>query len=153
GTSVNRAMFEPPQRPTKDQIADLKKAVDDGATVLRGYALTFLLFWAFVFVVAGSMTDRKLLVGDLIQLPILGTGLDLVAFFWVAPTLFVVMHANLMIHLYILARRVHAFDKAVSLLPDPEQEHVRGLLTPFPYIEWRAGRSSDWLMRAIFALT
>ena len=45
------------------------------------------------------------------------------------------------------------FDEAARHLADPYQEaHARSLLTPFPFVEWRAGRETAQVMHAVFAL-
>ena len=132
---------------------DLRKAVDDATGILRALTFTYLAVWAYVAIAAGAVTHRQLLVGTNVELPLLGTGVDLVTFFWLAPALFLVLHANVLLQLYLLARRVRRFDEAARHLADPDQEaHARSLLTPFPFVEWRAGRETAQVMHAVFAL-
>ena len=143
----------PPAAPRAEVLADLRKAVGDATDLLRALTFTYLAAWAYIVVAAGSVDDRQLLVGTSIQLPLLGTGVGLTAFFWMAPALFLVLHGNVLLQLYLLARRLRRFDEAARLLPEAEQAHARTLLTPFPFVEWRAGRETARAMHATFALT
>ena len=143
----------PPAAPRAEVLADLRKAVGDATDLLRALTFTYLAAWAYIVVAAGSVDDRQLLVGTSIQLPLLGTGVGLTAFFWMAPALFLVLHGNVLLQLYLLARRLRRFDEAARLLPEAEQAHARSLLTPFPFVEWRAGRETARAMHATFALT
>ncbi len=148
-----RAGARPPPPPSSQLLAQLRKAVDDATGILRALTFTYLAVWAYVAIAAGSMTHRQLLIGTTVELPLLGVGVDLVTFFWLAPALFVVLHANVLLQLYLLARRVRRFDEAARRLRDPEQEaHARSLLTPFPFVEWRAGRETAQAMHGVFAL-
>jgi class 3 adenylate cyclase/uncharacterized protein YjbI with pentapeptide repeats/energy-coupling factor transporter ATP-binding protein EcfA2 len=136
-----------------DATADRRKAVDDATGLLRTLTFTYLAVWAYIAIAAGAVTHRQLLLGTNVELPLLGTGVDLVTFFWLAPALFLVLHANVLLQLYLLARRVRRFDEAARHLADPYQEaHARSLLTPFPFVEWRAGRETAQVMHAVFAL-
>jgi uncharacterized protein YjbI with pentapeptide repeats len=149
-----RATFEPkPEGSDQEELAALRGAVDEAAGLLRALTFTYLAVWAYVVIAAGSVSHRQLLVGTDVQLPLLGTGVDLGTFFWLAPTLFLVLHGNVLVQLYLLARRVRRFDEAARRLGDPEREaHARSLLAPFPFVEWRAGRETAHAMHAIFAL-
>ena len=138
--------------PRAEVLADLRKAVGDATDLLRALTFTYLAAWAYIVVAAGSVDDRQLLVGTSIQLPLLGTGVGLTAFFWMAPALFLVLHGNVLLQLYLLARRLRRFDEAARLLPEAEQAHARCLLTPFPFVEWRGGRETARVMHATFAL-
>jgi hypothetical protein len=134
-------------------LADLRKAIDDATGLLRALTFTYLAVWAYIVIAAGSVSHRQLLIGANVELPLLSTGVDLVTFFWLAPALFLVLHANVLLQLYLLARRVRRFDEAARSCGDAEQEaHARSLLTPFPFVEWRAGRETAQVMHGVFAL-
>jgi hypothetical protein len=114
----------PEALPAAELLADLRKAVGDATDLLRALTFTYLAVWAYIVVAAGSVDDRQLLVGTTVQLPLLGTGVGLTAFFWMAPALFLVLHGNVLLQLYLLARRLRRFDEAARLLPEAEQAHA-----------------------------
>ena len=70
----------------------------------------FVLF--YLAAAAGAVTHRDLFFEHTVKLPFLtGVELPLVAFFALAPLIFVVVHANTLVHLVMLtdkARRYHA---------------------------------------------
>lgn len=103
-------------------------------------------------IAAGSVTHEQMLRGHELQLPLLGTSVDLVRFFWLAPALFVIVHGNVLLNLYLVARRARRFNALASLLPEAQEEHERALVAAFPFVEWRAGRQPSQTMQALLAL-
>ena len=146
----------PPPPPSPQVLTELREAIADATGVLRTLTFTYLAVWAYVVIAAGSVTHRQLLVGTSIELPLLGASVGLETFFWLAPALFLVLYANVLLQLYLLARRVRRFDAAARRLRPfgrDQEAHSRSLLTPFPFVEWRAGRETAQAMHAVFALT
>ncbi len=146
-----RGSGPPPPSPA-EVIVDLRNAVGDASDVLSARTFTYLTAWAYIIVAVGSVHNRELLVGTTIQLPVLNAGVDFTTFFLIAPAFLLVLHGYVLLQLYFLARRLHRFDEAARLLPEAEQAHARTLLTPFPFVEWRAGRRAARAMNAIFVL-
>jgi hypothetical protein len=60
------------------------------------------------------VTHRQLLLEDPIKLPVLNIDLPLVGFFFLAPILFVIFHAYVLIQVVLLARTAGPYDEAVA---------------------------------------
>ena len=88
-----------------------------------------------------------LLVGGTIQMPILNVGVDLVGFYAAAPCFFLALHIWLLGAMLSLSRRVDALNREVERLPGVERRYQRGLVTAFPFVEWRAGFLSSHRLR------
>jgi hypothetical protein len=93
-----------------DDLEAIKKAVDDAASVSGGLWLSYLFVLFYLAVAAGAVTHADLFLENSVKLPFLGVELPLVAFFFLAPILFLVVHAYVLVHLVMLtdkARRFH----------------------------------------------
>ncbi|MGB6177173.1 MAG: pentapeptide repeat-containing protein, partial [Methylocella sp.] len=86
------------------------KTVEDAATVSAGFWLSYLLVLLYIGIAAGAVTHKDLLLENSVKLPFLGVDLPLVAFFVLAPILFIVSHAYTLVHFVMLAAKVGAFD-------------------------------------------
>ena len=71
-----------------------------------------------------------------INLPLLNVDLPLVTFFWVAPLLFLIFHAYLLLNLTLMVDNVHRYNamrKDADLEPKDDDD-FRLLLTNFPFV-------------------
>lgn len=83
------------------------KAFEDGGKHLTALSGTFLLACLYILVGVSSVEHRSLLLlGDVLQLPLLSVSISLVGFFLVAPALLVVLHVNLLIQNRVLTARL-----------------------------------------------
>ena len=100
----------------------------------------------------GATTHEQLLREAPISLPILNVGIPLFGFYWIAPALFVLLHFNLMLQFYLLARKLRAFEQALAPLPEHVQrEHLGGLDT-FAFSHMLIGIQHSRLFRTLFRL-
>ncbi len=93
-----------------DDLEAIKKAVDDAAAIGGGLWLSYLFVLFYLAVAAGAVTHADLFFEKPVKLPFLGIELPLVAFFSLAPLIFLVVHAYTLVHLVMLtdkARRYH----------------------------------------------
>ena len=131
----------------------LRQSADDAARLARTLFITFLVIGLYIAITIASTTDVQLLKVAPVQLPLLDIGLPIVGFYAVVPWLFVLVHLNLLLQLYLLGRKLHAFNKAVELLEPADQREQRERLFPFPLSHMLAGHQHSPLVRALLAAT
>jgi hypothetical protein len=97
-----------------ESLEAIKKAVDDAAAVGGGLWLSYLFVLFYLAVAAGAVTHEDLFFEHAVKLPFLtGIELPLVAFFALAPLIFVVVHAYALVHLVMLTDKAKAYHKAL----------------------------------------
>jgi hypothetical protein len=129
----------------------LRQSADEAARLARTLFVTFLVIGVYLAITIAATTDAQLLRVDPVRLPLLDIGLPIVGFYAVMPWLFVLVHLNLLLQLYLLARKLHAFDAALTGLAPAEQQEQRERLFPFPLSHMLAGRQHGPLVRALLA--
>jgi len=100
-----------------DKARDLdlvRKSVDDAASVSAGLWLSYLFALFYVGIAAGGVTHKDLLLENPVKLPFLNVELPFVAFFALAPVLFVVSHAYTLMHFVLLAAKVGAYNTELA---------------------------------------
>lgn len=126
----------------------LRISADEAARHVRNVYLTFLLVAVYVAILVGSTTDEQLLRGSEVPLPVLNVGLPIFGVYIVVPGLFLILHFNLLIQFYLLARKVHEFDQSLDdLQAGADATFQRGLLFPFVLSHMLAGKHHSGLMR------
>ena len=141
--------------------------------------LSYLFVLFYLAAAAGAVTHRDLFFEHTVKLPFLtGVELPLVAFFALAPLIFVVVHAYTLVHLVMLtdkARRYHAAlyekmrdkkgpsdDERIKKRNEKRKEQRDKLRLQLPsniFIQFLAGPSGlregsfGWLLRAIAWIT
>jgi uncharacterized protein YjbI with pentapeptide repeats len=164
-----------------DKARDLdlvRKSVDDAASVSAGLWLSYLFALFYVGIAAGGVTHKDLLLENPVRLPFLNVELPFVAFFALAPVLFVVSHAYTLMHFVLLASKVGAYntelakqipelDAAFATTHDgahtlDHREIRRGLRRQLPsniFVQFLAGPLDiregglGWLLKAIAWIT
>ncbi len=94
------------------KIAEIKKAVDDAAAVGGGLWLSYLFVLFYLAVAAGAVTHADLFLENPVKLPFLNIELPLLALFFLAPILFLIVHAYTLVHLVMLTEKAKRFDQA-----------------------------------------
>ncbi|HEV7879943.1 pentapeptide repeat-containing protein [Bradyrhizobium sp.] len=97
-------------------VEALEKSLNDSATRVSTIWVSFLIFSLYLLIAATTVTHRQLFLAEPVKLPVLNIDLPLWGFFWLAPILFVVFHAYVLIQLILLARTAGAYDAAVAKL-------------------------------------
>ena len=133
-----------------DDLEAIKKAVDDAASVSGALWFSYLFVLFYLAVAAGAVTHADLFLENPVKLPFLGVELPLIAFFFLAPILFLIVHAYVLVHLVMLtdkAKRFHEelrkqFGKETGL-PDERTKDIRdGLRRQLPsniFVQFLAG--------------
>lgn len=129
---------------TPEQIAEqkaradrLQPAADEAAGQVRNLYIAFLSFGLYLAITVGATTDEQLLRENPVRLPIVDVGLPLVAFYWIAPLLFVLFHFNLLLQLYLLSDKLRPLDAAFRGLPDETDR--RATLSQFVFSQLLIG--------------
>src|SRR5207237_6177405 len=91
-------------------LAAIGKTVEDAASVSAGFWLSYLFVLLYIAIAAGAVTHKDLLLENPVKLPFLGVDLPLIAFFLLAPILFIVSHAYTLVHFVILAAKAGAYN-------------------------------------------
>jgi hypothetical protein len=155
---------KPPEFAKKaDDLEMIKKTVDDAASVSGGLWLSYILVLFYLAVAAGAVTHSDLFFEKAVKLPFLGIDLPLVGFFFLAPILFVIVHAYTLVHLIILIEKAKRYHQA---LHDPERnvtnmdrENLQFQLPSNIFIQFLFGPSGlrgglfGWLLRTIAWVT
>src|SRR6516162_2815651 len=84
----------------------LRKAVEDAATVSTSLWISYLFLLFYIAIAVGAVTHLDLLLENPVKLPFLGIELPLVAFFFLVPLLFLIMHAYTLVHFVMLGRKL-----------------------------------------------
>jgi uncharacterized protein YjbI with pentapeptide repeats len=96
-----------------DDLEAIKTAVDDAASVGGGLWLSYLFVLFYLAVAAGAVTHADLFLENPVKLPFLNIELPLLAFFVLAPILFVVVHAYALVHLVMLSDKAKTFHRVL----------------------------------------
>jgi uncharacterized protein YjbI with pentapeptide repeats len=99
-------------------VEALEKSLNDSATRVSTIWVSFLIFSLYLLTAATTVTHRQLFLAEPVRLPVLNIDLPLWGFFWLAPILFVILHAYVLIQLILLARTAAAYDGAVAKLAE-----------------------------------
>jgi uncharacterized protein YjbI with pentapeptide repeats len=152
-----------------DDLDAIKKAVDDAASVSGGLWLSYLFVLFYLAVAAGAVTHLDLFFERAVKLPFLGIDLPLVAFFFVAPILFVIVHAYTLVHLVMLTDKAKRYHQALYVQSEKTgweakrleetRDKLRRQLPSNIFIQFLAGPSDlreskfGWLLLGIGGIT
>jgi uncharacterized protein YjbI with pentapeptide repeats len=156
-----------------DDLEAIKKAVDAAASVGGGLWLSYLFVLFYLAVAAGAVTHEDLFFERSVKLPFLNIELPLLAFFFLAPILFIIVHAYTLVHLVMLTDKTKRFHEELhrqisndKKLPTMVRERnaavragLRGQLPSNIFVQFLAGsrdiRESPfgWLLQGIAWLT
>jgi uncharacterized protein YjbI with pentapeptide repeats len=153
----------PPIAAKPDDLEAIKAAVDDAASVGGGLWLSYLFVLFYLAVAAGAVTHEDLFFERSVKLPFLNIELPLLAFFFLAPILFIIAHAYTLVHLVFLTEKAKRYHQA---LHDPKRnmdsaarENLQWQLPSNIFIQFLAGPSSireglfGTLLRTIASIT
>ena len=140
----------PPIAAKADDLEAIKTAVEDAASVGGALWLSYLFVLFYLAVAAGAVTHADLFFENPVKLPFLNIELPLLAFFFLAPILFLVVHAYALVHLAMLSDKAKRFHQAlhdkkrdINRLPKTESAAIRvGLQWQLPsniFVQFLAG--------------
>src|SRR5262245_15267560 len=94
-------------------LESIRKAMEDAAGVTSALWVSFLFLSFYLAIAVGAVTHADLLLENPIKLPFLGIELPLLAFFVIAPLLFLIMHAYTLMHFVLLGKKSARFRDAL----------------------------------------
>ena len=112
----------PPIAAKHDDLETIKKAVEDAASVGAPLWLSYLFLLLSIAITAGGVRHADLLLENPVELPFLNIKLPLIAFFVLAPILFVIVHAYVMAHLALLSDKAKRFHEELRRQIDGTNE-------------------------------
>jgi len=155
----NEALVEDLAKNAHDLDA-VRKSVDDAASISGTLWFSYLFTLLYIAIAAGAVTHKDLLLENPVKLPFLNVELPLVAFFALAPILFIIAHAYTLMHFVMLAAKVGTYDTELRKKPfGTEAEETRlGLRRQLPsniFVQFLAGPSDiregglGWRLKAV----
>jgi hypothetical protein len=155
----NEALVEDLTKKAHDLEA-VRKSVDDTASISGTLWFSYLFTLLYIAIATGAVTHRDLLLENPVKLPFLNVELPLVAFFALAPILFIIAHAYTLMHFVMLAAKVGTYDAELrEKLSGKEANATRlGLRRQLPsniFVQFLAGPSDiregglGWLLKAV----
>jgi hypothetical protein len=108
-----------------------RRSVEDAASISTGLWLSYLFVLVYIGIAAGAVTHQDLLLENPVKLPFLSdVPLPLVAFFVLAPIVFIVSHAYTLVHFVMLAAKVGVFETELK-------NQVGGAAETKEYLRWQ----------------
>jgi hypothetical protein len=131
----------------RTSVEQLLEAANAAAAHARTIWVTFLLFATYLAITVGSTTHVDLLLENPVTLPLLNVELDLFTFYWVAPLFLLLYHLYTLVAHYILAGKLHEFNRALAgeRMGDAERERLRQRVHPYLAAQSLAGPRRGWL--------
>jgi uncharacterized protein YjbI with pentapeptide repeats len=135
--------------PVPEPIPDLLKAANDASGKAFALWVTFLTVGIYLAISIGTTTQLQLLRAGPVQLPLLGVGLPLLAFYGFAPPMFVVLHLYVLMQLYLLSRLLRLFDARLrnARMHEGVRIAARGQLDKFVFTQLLVGAPGDKAVR------
>jgi uncharacterized protein YjbI with pentapeptide repeats len=139
---------EPKLVESADNLDAIQKSVADASSVSAGLWLSYLFVLFYFAVAAGAVTHADLLLENPVKLPFLNIELPLLAFFFLAPLIFLVVHAFTMVHFVLLAKKAVRFHhRLYEAFPGPDgrnsviRDGLRQQLPSNIFVQFLAGPS------------
>jgi hypothetical protein len=126
-------------------ISALERSLNESAVRASTLWITYLLFGLYLIIAAVNVTPRQLFLSEPIKLPVLNIDLPIVGFFFLAPVLFVILHAYVLLQLVLLARTAAVYNDAVNhrILNKTHRDQVRQRLANTLFAQIVAGSSRE----------
>ena len=148
--SVTNEPNLPPIAADADNLEAIRKAVEDAASVSGALWFSYLFVLFYFAVAAGAVTHADLFLENPVRLPFLNIELPLLAFFFLAPILFVIVHAYVLVHFVLLTDKAKRFHRALhdagrdlNRLPKDQSAAIRdgeqGRLPSNIFVQFLAG--------------
>ena len=132
----------PPADPTLElrwRIDRVHAAVEGAAGRVRNLCLICLSCGLYLAIVFGATTHEQLVRADPVVLPLLNVELPLLAFYWVAPALFVLLHLGVLAQCCLLAEKHDRLEAEIRALGDERLERLeRARLDILPFAQMLA---------------
>src|ERR1700730_3422934 len=121
----------------------IRKSVEDAASVTTGLWLSYLVILVYIGIAAGAVTHKDLFLENPVKLPFVSdVPLPLVAFFILAPLVFIVSHSYTLVHFAVLTAKVGLFNKELISQVDTAtatRDYLRWQLPANIFVQLLAG--------------
>ena len=131
----------------EDRAESLLSSANDTAKLVRSVHLTFMLVMAYIAIIIGSTTDVQLLKVSPVTLPLLNVKLPILEFYILIPWLLLLLHFNLLLQSYLLARKLHLFNATLNKCSEEAAVSMRDRLFTFALSQNIVGLQHSSLMR------
>lgn len=133
--------------PDPHDLDTLQGSVNDSAGQAVVLWSSFTLFGLYLSIAAGSVTHRDLFLDRPIKLPVLDVDLPVDGFFAIAPIVYLIFHAYLLLQLVRLASKLAAWRaELVETVTDPVGQRLLLLrFNDFPFLQFLADRDGKRL--------
>ena len=118
-----------------DDISELRTAVNEAARLARSNLFFLLVVGIYLGIMIANTDDMLLLKAGKVELPLMEVGLSVVAFYCLAPALFLLLHLNLYLRLGRLTKAAKWMRNRLGKLPPTEQGRQRALVFPFDFLQ------------------
>src|SRR5262245_35459731 len=134
-------------------VAALEKSVNDSAVRVSTIWASYLIFALYLVIAAGTVSQRQIFLEDPVKLPVLNIDLPLLGFFFLAPVLFVIFLAYVLLQVVLLGRTAATYNDALdrAVKPPPGNLSMRQRLANTLFAQLFAGspREREGLIGAL----
>ena len=134
-----------------EKVAVLRGSADESAQHVRRLLVTFLLVAFYVAVIVFSTNDEQLLKETGARLPLLNVELPLLGFYIFIPWLVLIFHVHLLNQYFLLSRKLHILNQAITSLPQDLQRIQQILPFPLVFSHMIVGKHHPGLIRWAFS--
>jgi hypothetical protein len=127
------------QKDEETALREFRTAVDDASSVVAGLWFSYLFLLFYLAIAVGAVTHIDLLLDNPVKLPFLNIELPLLAFFVLAPILFVTTHAHALAHFAMLSGKVGSFCDEIDRQPPKESVALQRQLPNNIFVQFLAG--------------
>jgi len=130
----------------------LTESPNEAARHVRNVHLTFLMVAVYIAITIGSTTDEQLLRITPVRLPIFNVEIPILIFFVITPWILLLLHFNLLLQLYLLARKLFRLKTEINTIDDyDKRETMRDRLFPFSFSHIIVYEAHSRFVRLFFA--
>lgn len=125
----------------REVLKQSRDAVVEAGALATSLWLSYIFVVLYLAIAVSSVSHRDLLLLNPVRMPFLGVELPLVAFFWLAPVLFVIAHFYALLHFLLLSEKIETFHNAlIDAVPDgAERDLIRRRLPNNLFMQFMAG--------------
>ena len=123
-----------------EDLKAFRDSVADAASVSGTLWITYLGVLFYLVISVGSVTHKDLFLQGSLTLPFMNINLPTAGFFLLAPLLFLILHAYVLLHFVILTDKIAVLDQALATQIG-DQEVLRWQLPANIFVQLLAGPS------------
>lgn len=128
-------------RVSESYVTNLVNRLNDDARAVRISALALLLTALYLSVIVLSANDEAIFRDSATQIPQLGVSVSLFSSFTLAPPIFIFLHANVLLQVYLLSNKIRHFEITIS--KSPFKKNFRSLLSGVSFLQVQALTEDD----------